>query len=296
MPHSPLDIYAQFRALDPTIFGKSFALFRRRYCQMGGFENRQVIAFINQDELQKKFYSRAHRVEVSEVLDLPEETTITIECDLDPKTMRIYKEVEEDFFADVGSGTLTVKTALDKLLRLSQLTAGILSYKEYEQHEQTIAIVDSNKVDTAIEIIQDLPLSEPVVVFYRFTPEAKILQERLREIGRTPCEISGRVDEQLKFENGEADVAVVQIQAGSEGLDNLKRARYCIYLSLTFSLGQYKQSRARILRPGQLRHCFYYHIIARRTVDKKIMRALEKKEEVVNYVLRKIKQKIQEAA
>jgi hypothetical protein len=123
----------------------------------------------------------------------------------------------------------------------------------------------------------------------------RLLKERLIELGRIPCEISGSMDEQEKFEKGEADIACVQIQAGGEGLDMLKRAHYCIYQSLTYSLGQYRQSRARILRPGQTQHCFYYHIIARKTVDKKIVKALEKKEEVVNYILRKIKkQSIQE--
>ena len=114
MPHSPLDIYAQFRALDPTIFGKSFALFRRRYCKMGGFENRQVVAFIEQDDLQRRFYSRAHRVELKDAVDIPEHTDITIECDLDPKTMRIYKELEEEFISEVEGGIITVRNALDR--------------------------------------------------------------------------------------------------------------------------------------------------------------------------------------
>jgi SNF2 family DNA or RNA helicase len=297
MPHSPLDVYAQFRALDPTIFGKSFALFRRRYCTMGGFQNKQILGFINQDDLQRRFYSRAHRVELRDVVDLPEETDITIECDLSPKTMKIYKELEEEFIAEVEGGTISVSNALEKMLRLSQITAGILPYIESETDESKVQIIDSSKLDTVVEIIQDLPLREPVVVFYRFKPEVRLLKERLIEIDRRPGEISGTIDEQEKFEKGEIDVVCVQIQAGSEGLDCLKRAHYCIYQTLTHSLGQYKQSRRRVMRPGQTEHCFYYHIIAKKTIDRKIVKALEKKEEVVNYVLRKIKkEKIQEAA
>ena len=36
LPHSPLDAYGQFRALDPGIFGNSFVAFRARYAVMGG--------------------------------------------------------------------------------------------------------------------------------------------------------------------------------------------------------------------------------------------------------------------
>lgn len=290
MPHSPTDVYAQFRALDPSIFGKSFALFRRRYCKMGGFENRQVIEYINQDDLQKRFYSRAHRVELRDAVDIPDETDITIECDLDPKTMRIYKELEKEFISAVEGGIITVRNALEKLLRLSQITTGILTYKELDSNDSKTDIIDSSKLDTALEIIQDIPAHEPVVVFYRFKPEVRRLKEELVKFGRTPCEISGDMDQQDIWEQEKADVACVQIQAGGEGLDCLKRAHYCIYQSLTYSLGQYKQSRARILRPGQTEHCFYYHIIAKHTVDKKIVKALQKKEEVINYILRKIKQ------
>ena len=35
MPHSPLDIYAQFRFLDPRVFGNSYVRFRNRYAMMG---------------------------------------------------------------------------------------------------------------------------------------------------------------------------------------------------------------------------------------------------------------------
>jgi SNF2 family DNA or RNA helicase len=305
MPHSPLDIYAQFRSLAPEIFGTNYTVFKNRYAVIGGYENKQVVGYQNLEELQQKFYSITHHVKTIDVLDLPETQDIVIDCELDPKTMRIYKELEHEFVVEVQTGTdgegniktgiLSVQNALDKLLRLSQITAGILPLNDGQ-----VQSIDSSKIDTAIELIKDIPVDEPIVIFYRFTPEAKMIKERLLDLKRTdgivrrPAEISGKIDEQAKFYSGEADVAVVQLQAGSEGLDGLKRARYCFYLSLSHSLGQYEQSKARIHRPGQTRKCFYYHILAKGTVDKKIMKALAKKREVVGYVMKKIKYEINE--
>jgi len=305
MPHSPLDIYAQYRSLAPEIFGTSYTVFKNRYAVIGGFENRQVIGFQNLEELQQKFYSIAYHVKTVDVLDLPETQDITIECELDPKIMKIYKELEKEFIVQIQTGTdsdgnpvnsvLSVQNALDKLLRLSQITAGIIPL-----NDGGVKMVDSAKIDTMIEIIKDIPVEEPLVIFYRFKLEAKILKEKILDLKRTdgitriPCEISGRVDEQDLFASGVADVAIVQLQAGSEGLDILKRGRYCFYSSLSHSLGQAEQSKARIHRPGQDRKCFFYFFVARGTVDKKIFKALAKKREVVGYVMKRIKHEFAE--
>lgn len=304
LPHSPLDVYAQFRAMDSNIFGRSFSLFRRRYCEMGGFENRQVVSFINQDELQRKFFSRAHRVAADDVLDLPDTSDIVIECDLDPKTLKIYQELENEFISQVEGGIITVQNALDKLLRLSQIASGTLVVTKTGCEEKCIETIDNSKIETALEIIEDLPRTEPVVIFCRFREELRRLTEMIadkkKDWNRTTGEISGRMKPPEDFIGGvwqatKTDTLLVQIQAGGEGLDFTK-ARYCIYLSMGFSLGQYDQSKARVRRPGQTRKTFYYHILAKKTVDKKIMKAIMKKREIVDYILKKIQFKQAKAA
>ena len=42
---SPLDVYAQYRFLDPGIFGANFSAFRDRYAVMGGYGGYQVVAY-----------------------------------------------------------------------------------------------------------------------------------------------------------------------------------------------------------------------------------------------------------
>ena len=68
------------------------------------------------------------------------------------------------------------------------------------------------------------------------------------------------------------------------GLD-LTLARYAIYYSLGFSLGDYSQSMARLHRPGQTHPVEYIHILASGTVDEIVMEALAKREAVVDHIL-----------
>ena len=107
MSHSPLDIYAQYRAIDKDIYGTSFTRFRSRYAVMGGFNRMQVVAYQREDELRRLFYSRAYRVESDDVLDLPSTLSINLMCDLGTKGRRLYQEVSDQFVADLEEGQIT---------------------------------------------------------------------------------------------------------------------------------------------------------------------------------------------
>ena len=100
---------------------------------------------------------------------------------------------------------------------------------------------------------------------------------------RPHFEISGRV-KSLEEWNQRGGVLAVQIQAGGLGLD-LTAARYCVYYSLGFSLGDYLQSVARLHRPGQTSLVDYIHLVAAESIDEIIVNALENKEDVINRIL-----------
>jgi SNF2 family DNA or RNA helicase len=76
----------------------------------------------------------------------------------------------------------------------------------------------------------------------------------------------------------------VQVKAGSEGGD-FTRARYNIYYSKDLSLGTYNQSRKRTHRPGQTQKVTYIHLLVENSFDTKLMRALERDQEIVDTVL-----------
>ena len=54
-----MDIYAQYRFLDPGIFGTSFARFRQRFAVMGGYGGHQITGYQNESELSDRIYSIA---------------------------------------------------------------------------------------------------------------------------------------------------------------------------------------------------------------------------------------------
>ena len=70
---------------------------------------------------------------------------------------------------------------------------------------------------------------------------------------------------------------------------DLTLARYAIYYSLGFSLGDYSQSMARLHRPGQTHPVEYIHILASGTVDEMVMEALATRKAVIEHILTQVR-------
>lgn len=283
MPHGPLDVFAIFRFLDVSIFGPAFSPFRAKHAVMGGYQNKQVTGYQKLDELEAQMSRITFRVG-SEVLDLPPATHVTYYCDLSREARRVYKDLDKDFVAEYLHGVITASNALVKLTRLQQVANGVVKDDHGIEHR-----IDHSKQKLLADTLEDIGNDEPVVVFCRFHLDMDAVHEACREHGYTSLELSGRRDELKQWQDGAAQVLAVQISAGGVGV-NLTRARFCIYYSLSFSLGDYEQSEKRVHRPGQTRPVEYIHLVARNTVDVKIMRALEKRAEIVASILAEIRQ------
>jgi SNF2 family DNA or RNA helicase len=283
LPHTPLDIFAQFRFLHPGIFGIHFGPFKIRYSVTGGFENRQVVGYQNLDELEEKMRVLMFRVG-KEVLDLPPESIVTEYCALDPDARRIYKRLEEDFIAGVLDGQITAANAMVKLLRLQQLTGGYATLDDGR-----IVRASHAKQDLLEEVLSDIAVEEPIVVFCKFLADMRSVHEAAERTGRRSAELSGSVNELKAWQSGSAQILVVQIESGGTGID-LTRASYSIYYSLTFSLASYLQSMARLHRPGQTRPVIHIQLAVRGTIDTKIMHALRKRQDVVDSILSEAKE------
>ena len=288
MPHGPMDVFAPFRFLDVRIFGPAFSAFRQKYAVMGGYQRKQITGFQHLEDLEKMMAMVTFRVG-KEVLELPPETSVTYTCELAGEAARIYKDLDEDFIAHVKDGTITAANAMVKLLRLQQVTGGCVPTDDAVVHR-----VDSAKLKLLADTLEDIGPEEPVVVFGRFHADLDAIHEACVQVGAAnetamkSLELSGRRDEIARWQAGEAQVLAVQIDSGGEGVD-LTRARYSIFYSTGFKLGKYEQAKARTHRPGQEKPVTHIHLVAKNTVDVKIMRALEKRAEVVEAILSEIK-------
>ena len=283
----PLDFYSQYRFLDRNIFGTSFWAFRNRYAIMGGYENRQVIGYQNLPELVKKAHSIAFRCRKADCLDLPDQIDQVLYCDLERDAQRIYNQLVKESVAELSSEeVVAAPNVLSRLLRLSQVTGGFLKVDEKTTQ------VSKAKMALLEETLDDLiEAGKKVVVFARFVPELMAITKLLISkgishsliYGETPMDNRGRMVEDFQT-NPDVKVFVAQIQTAGLGI-TLHAADTAIFYSLDYSYANYDQCRARIHRIGQKNNCTYIHLVARNTVDEKVLSALAQKRDLADQVV-----------
>lgn len=126
-------------------------------------------------------------------------------------------------------------------------------------------------------------------MFARFVPEIEAIKSMLERKKLGYRLIYGATKdraEQVKDFQEDADVKVFvgQLQTTGMGL-TLTAASVAVFYSLDFSYANYEQSRARIHRIGQKEKCLYIHLVAKDTVDEKIMNALKHKGDIAKLMV-----------
>lgn len=289
-----MDIFSQYRFLDSTIFGQNYYTFRNRYAVMGGFNKKQVVGYRDMDELIRKEHSIAYRVTKEEAVDLPEQTFENRIVTLGKKERGIYNQLKRDSVAQLeDGGQVTATTVLTRLLRLQQFTGGFL----VEDDATRPQLVSRGKLDALADIIQDYVIEgrKKLVIFARFIPEvmeiiklaggmlSKAHKSCVSIYGDIPKEQRGDIVKQFQTDP-DTMVFVGQIDTAGTGI-TLTAADTCVYYSVNFNYATYSQSLSRIHRIGQKNRCTYIHLVAEKTVDETILRALARKEDLAKTVV-----------
>lgn len=299
-PHSPLDVYGQFRFLAPWTFsdmyGEKFTRkplrmsreqrasikpwpwgrFKNRYSLSGGFEGREIKGFINLDELNDRVAERSMVVLKKDALDLPPETDIDVHVSLSAAESKAYKEMLDDLAAELADGSLLeAPNALAKIMKLRQITAGFVRDTE---SGITHTLGDS-KIKAVKEIASTQLIGENrLVVFAYFKSECAALAEALKVKGTTVEVITGKTKakDRLAIRQRFGDVSgnpgrmilVAQARTMSLSVNELITAQHSIFASMSERRDDWIQARGRLHRNGQKgSHVTHWNVYVPETVD-----------------------------
>lgn len=288
--NNAVDLYSQYRFLDPAVYGANFYAFKNRYCIMGGYGQHQIVGYRNMDELVEKEHSVAYRVTKEECLDLPQQTFINRYVQFTDAEQAIYEQLRKSSFLELETGeNVTATTILTMYLRLMQLTGGFLTADESTRPKQ----VNTAKLDALADIVDDyvVDAGKKLVIFARFRAEIAAIENllRLRKIqygsiyGDVPMEERGKIVEDFQT-NPDTKVFVAQIQTAGLGI-TLHAASTAVFYSYDYNYANYAQALARIHRIGQHLPVTYIHLVVDGSIDEKILAALENKEDMAKTVV-----------
>lgn len=288
--NNAVDLYSQYRFLDPAVYGANFYAFKNRYCIMGGYGQHQIVGYRNMDELVEKEHSVAYRVTKEECLDLPQQTFINRYVQFTDAEQAIYEQLRKSSFLELETGeNVTATTILTMYLRLMQLTGGFLTADESTRPKQ----VNTAKLDALADIVDDyvVDAGKKLVIFARFRAEIAAIENllQLRKIqygsiyGDVPMEERGKIVEDFQT-NPDTKVFVAQIQTAGLGI-TLHAASTAVFYSYDYNYANYAQALARIHRIGQRLPVTYIHLVVDGSIDEKILAALENKEDMAKTVV-----------
>lgn len=276
------DIWSEYRFLEPSIFGTSFYRFRSRYFYMSGYGNHiPVFRKSMLDDFEKRLHCIAYRVTKAQCLDLPVARDLIIPIDLEPKAAKKYLQLEVDAYTQLKKSAVSATNILTKMLRLSQCTGGHLTGDD--GRTETVSTAKLN----ALEDIVDSTMEEgkKLVVMARFVAELDDIEAMLKKKGIGYVSIRGGVKDRMdlvdQFQNDpDCKVFVGQISAAGLGI-TLTAADTMVMYSLSYSMGDFDQMKARIHRSGQKNDCLYIYLMARangqNTIDYKVLKSLQDK-------------------
>jgi SNF2 family DNA or RNA helicase len=302
-PNGPLDLYSQFEFLDPSFLQqRSFYTFKARYAVMekmrvaGGREFNHVVGFQRIEELNALVAQHATIIRKEDCLDLPEKVYKTILLEMSARQKKIYAEMRKNAYIALADGEeVTAPIVLTQLLRLQQVSSGYLSTDTGNLYP--IDTPDkAPRLQALKEILEHLPEDERVLIWCQFTPELDLVCDMLKNTfdsdsyvmyygQRTITERQAAI-EQFRDDTAAPRFFVGQPKAGGRGL-TLIEATTVVYYSNSYDLDLRSQSEDRTHRIGQTKSVLYIDLIMADTVDEKVVKALRKKENLAEQILRK---------
>ena len=228
----------------------------------------------------------------SQVLsDLPEKTEQTLFVELGETQRKAYDELREHFRAELagrigrmGIGRSRI-AVLEALLRLRQ-TACHQGLVDPTRVDESCA-----KLDTLLAQLDEvLDEGHKVLVFSQFTSFLSILRRRLDDKKTVYEYLDGRTTDRqarvVRFqEDPDCKLFLVSLKAGGQGL-NLTAADYIYILDPWWNPAVEAQAVDRAHRIGQTRRVFAYRLIAKDTVEEKILALQDRKRELAESIVR----------
>ncbi|WP_435022533.1 SNF2-related protein (plasmid) [Tundrisphaera sp. TA3] len=265
------ELWSLMEFLNPGMLGKAAELGKADGgLRKPGEETRSLLA-----RALRPFLLRRTKEQVAQ--DLPEKNEQTIYCDMEPAQRKLYDELREHYRHALLGRVEQQGIQKSKI----QILEALLRLRQAACHP---GLIDKAKRsgDPSAKLDALLPqLSEVVdgghksLVFSQFTSLLAIVKQRLDAEGIPYIYLDGRTrDRQARVQQFQEDpdckVFLISLKAGGVGL-NLTAADYVFLLDPWWNPAVEAQAIDRAHRIGQTRKVFAYRLIAKGTVEEKVL-------------------------
>lgn len=281
-PNGEQEYYMQLRAVDYYGIQQSYSQFKEHYFVNMSYNpqyEKLALRPDKKDELFSLIRKYALYVDKEDVLTTPGRTFHEVEFEMPAELKKHYNKLKNELYMEVGDGLrITAPSAAAKLNKLNQVTSGFIidtqavkENKFYNEDKTELYQLSGYRFAKLIDLLGQIG-DEQVLIWANYKAEFRIIQQALGDscrcvYGETTL---AEKNEAIKlFKEGKIQYLIANPASADKGL-TLTNAHISIYFSLNWSYELFKQSMERIYGDvmKQPKHCDYYVMIAKGTIDR----------------------------
>jgi len=273
-PNGLIDLWPQIYLLDGgERLGKTVTGYREKYFLPDKRNQMIVYTWKLKEDAEDAIYEKLSDICVSmkakDYLELPERLDNVISVELPKKAKEQYEVLEKELILSIEETDVLAGSAAVLANKLLQMANGAV----YDEDGEVKQIHDE-KLKALDELIETAG-GKSVLVFYGYQHDKDRLLKHLKKL--KPRLLQS--DQDIKdWNQGKVQVLLAHPASAGHGLNLQTGGNIIIWFGLTWSLELYQQANARLWRQGQKQTVVIHHIIAKDTIDERVMKALENKD------------------
>ena len=276
------DLWSLFEFLNPGLLG-SASIFRTTTGTAPSGESTEILS-----KALRPFLLRRTKEQVAK--ELPAKMEQTIYCELEVGQRKLYNELRQHYRASLLGQIERVGIQKSRM----QILEALLRLRQAACHPGLIdknrASEASSKLESLIPQLQEVTEEgHKALVFSQFTSLLAIVRHRLEEEKIAYEYLDGRTrDREARVRRFQEDATcplfLISLKAGGLGL-NLTAAEYVFLLDPWWNPATEAQAIDRAHRIGQSRRVFAYRLIARDTVEEKVLELQKSKRDLADSII-----------
>jgi SNF2 family DNA or RNA helicase len=228
-----------------------------------------------QARVQAKIADITLALKAEDYLQMPRKIENRIEVTLPAGAQSTYKDIEDDFYAELTSGAVTAANAAAKGMKLRQIVGGGVYGTEGAVH------LHDAKIEALADLIEEQE-GQPLLVAVQFQHEVERIRAHLKDKdipylgGGIGIGESNRIVD--AWNRGEIPVLLAHPASVAHGLNLQAGGNAVAWFTLTWNLEEFDQFIARVYRQGQTKPVTIHYIVAVNTIDERVLEALRSKD------------------
>lgn len=277
--NNPLDLYVPLKWIG--VEKCSLTNFKAHYCVYGGDFGNLVVGYKNLDLIKYQLSTCSLR-RTKDILNLPPKIIIPEYIEMSEDQKLFYNNLEKGIVEDVDKVNIKTTSLLAMIARLRQATAlpAMLSTSN----------ISACKLDRACELVDSIiENGNKVVIFSTFKASVYELARRLNKYKLVTATGDNKDEEvssyQDQFQNDDdTKVFIGTWQKCGTGI-TLTAASYMIFIDTPWTDGVFDQACDRIHRIGTKDTVFIYNLIAKDTIDERVLDIINTKGALSDYII-----------